>query len=177
MSASVILVNRNIGPVAIDCFLHENHRSDLVITSHPIEDGSSVNDHAYVAPKQLSIEVAGENASDTYNELVAFQSEREPFDVVTGLAVYPNMLIQAINVDRDKNSARIIRANIDLGEVVIVGTKNTISVGDQPLSANTGAAGDAVTQDRLTESVQRGDARASAIPSDENESILSRALS
>ena len=59
---SVILVPRSVGPVAVDCVLFEGHSSTAEITDNPIEDGSSVNDHAFIGPKRLTIEVADEKS-------------------------------------------------------------------------------------------------------------------
>lgn len=170
--STVIIVPREIGPVPITAFLFEQHRSDAVITDNPIEDGSSVTDHVYTEPKGLTLEIADEKATDTFIALVEHQELREPFDLVTGLAVYPNMVIAAIVADRDKETSKILRATIELREVIIVGTESSLETNFEELPPTTGPSGDAKTFDRTSSSVQRGDSQSSQVDDKESESIL-----
>ena len=59
---TVIAFSRAIGPVPINCILSEKHTSEVEITGNPIETGAEVNDHAYVKPKKVILEVADRNA-------------------------------------------------------------------------------------------------------------------
>jgi len=156
---SVILVPRSIGPVAVDCVLFEGHRSDSNITENPIEDGSSVNDHAYIEPKKLTMEIANQKASDKYLELVELQDAREPFNVITGLAVYPNMLIQNIDAERDRKTSNILKATVYLREVVIVGGQaGGLAFNQFELPPTIGPSLDPVVFDRTQPVSARGDA-------------------
>jgi hypothetical protein len=185
---TAIAFSSTIGPVPIDCILSEKHTSEIEITANPIETGAEVNDHAYVKPKKVTLDAADESAAAAYNALVAFQESRVPFYLVTGLTVYPNMLIKMITADRDKTYSNVLRASVDLQEVIIVSTATaSVDVGDtggtpsgQPggekstssASPSKARSGDAVTGDRATGTVQRGDARAKTVSPAKNQSLL-----
>lgn len=157
--STVIIVPRNIGPVPITAFLYEQHRSEAVVTENAIEDGSDVHDHMYTKAKGLTLEVADEKASDAFLALVEQQALREPFDIISGLAVYTNVVIGNIVADREKSTSKILRATIDLLEVRIVGTKTTISTNFDELPPTTGPSGDAKTFDQTAPTVERGDSQ------------------
>lgn len=197
---TAIAFSLSIGPVPLAVTVSETHDSKAEITSNPIESGSSVNDHAYLLSKKVTLDIAGRFAAVTYNLLLNFQAKFEPFTLVTGLKVYSNMLIKNISTTRDKDNARILRATIDLEEVVIVSTATTTvdvdetgqqSPAQQGSQNSTRAAtptkestappktptqSSSVTQDRATGTVQRGDTPAKTVKPLENRSLLSRAF-
>lgn len=114
-----------IGPVPLSVVLSEQHELRIEITANPIEDGSEVNDHAYILPNRVTLEVASRNAVATLAALKAFQRSRVPFTLVTGLAVYTNMLVERINPTLDADTSEILAATVDLREVIIVSTAAT----------------------------------------------------
>lgn len=178
---SVIAFSSAIGPVGIDCVITERHSSELDITEIPIETGAKITDHAIIIPKRLTLDVADSGAAATYAALVAFQESRIPFSLVTGLTIYNNMLIKRIDADRDATFSRILRCRCDLQEVIIVSTTYAASP-DGDATGTRGKAGgtkstraappasersgDAVTGDRSTGTVQRGDAAVTTAPAD-----------
>lgn len=187
---SVIAFSSAIGPVPLDCILSEKHTAEVEITGNPIEIGAEVNDHAYVKPKQVVLEVADSSAALVYNVLLRFQETRIPFYLVTGLTVYKDMLIQAIDATRDKDMSRVLRATVTCRQVIIVstasvpasqGSKPTSSPG-QPGGANSrnassptsGSANNPSTANRTAQPVQRGDSPSSAVPSGQTQSLASR---
>ncbi|CTQ67111.1 phage baseplate protein [Roseibium alexandrii] len=119
---SVIAFSKSIGPVEVDCLISEKHTSELEITGNPIESGAEANDHAYVKPKEVVLEIADENASATFQELIRFQEKREPFSLNTGLSTYKNMLVQSVQAKRDARHSKILSATVTLKEVKIVGS-------------------------------------------------------
>ena len=198
---NVIAFSRKIGPVGIACVLSEKHTSEVEITSNPIETGAEVADHAFVKPKQVIMEVADTNASSVFNDLVRFQSEREPFTLVTGLTVYSNMLIQAIDTTRDKVNAAVLQATVTLREVIIVSTGSapaeagpqptgaagganstsaaiptpeTVAAGGTSAAAGSSANASTGTADRAATTVQTGDNPVEAVPEANTGSLLSR---
>ena len=171
---SVILFSAAIGPVPIDCVVSERPSTELEITEIPIETGAKITDHAVVMPKRVTLDIASENAAATFNALVRFQESRVPFTLVTGLAVFPNMLIRRIDPDRNAEFSTVLRAEVDLQEVIIVGTAYAA---DPEGDAGTGErgkpggqkstraapptsdrAGDVPTANRSSQTIQRGDA-------------------
>ncbi|MEM9359961.1 MAG: phage baseplate protein, partial [Pseudomonadota bacterium] len=177
---AAIFFSPSIGPIEVACILREQHTADTGITSSPVEAGSFIHDHAHLAPKTLSLEVADGQAAATFDSLQSLQAARQPFNVVSGLAVYPNMLIKRIAADRDRTTYNILRATVDLQEVVIANTAiapiDVDDIGDRSAGEPGGdnstsaapvsddRAGDPTTADRATGTVQRGDVSAKSVP-------------
>lgn len=171
---SVILFSTAIGPVPIDCVISEKPSSELDITEIPVETGAKITDHAVMMPKKVTLDIANEGAAASYNALVAFQATRVPFTLVTGLSVFPDMLIKRIDPERDATFSTVLRAKIDLQEIIIVetayaadpeGDSGTGERGKAGGKKSTRAApptsdkaGDAATANRSSQTVQRGDA-------------------
>ena len=61
-------------------------------------------------------------AMDKFRLLVALQSTREPFDVVTGFTTYHNMVFESLSAPRAPEHGRSIRFTATLREILIVGT-------------------------------------------------------
>lgn len=191
-----ILFSGAIGPIPVSVIMRERHNSELGITEEPIETGAKVTDHAYVEPKKLTLEFGDANAVATFNALQRFQESRQPFSVVTGLTVYRNMLIKALMVERDATYSRVLNGRAELQEIIIVSTAYTTTEGEgssgrrqtggqnkaQPGGKNSTRsarptperASDAVTKDRTSGTVMRGDAQERVVPANENRSLLSR---
>src|SRR5690606_36155713 len=138
---SAIFFSRLIGPVPVDVIVREVHRTTLGITENPIETGAKVTDHAYVEPKKLTLEFASGNAVATYNALVRFQESRVPFTIVSGLAVYNNMLIKELRVTRDATFSRVLDGLCELQEAIIVSTSYTAAQGDSGAEKSDAPAG------------------------------------
>jgi len=170
--STVIIVPRNIGPVPIAAFLYEQHRSEAEVTDNAIEDGSSVNDHMFMRPKGLTLEIVDEKASDAFLALVEQQELREPFDITSGLAVYSDVVILNIVADREKGTSKILRATVDLKEVRIVGTATTVSSNFDELPPTTGPSAEAKTFDQLEPTAERGDSQTKTVDEDKSSSIL-----
>jgi hypothetical protein len=160
-----VVIPRFIGSVPVDVVLEEDHRSDLTITENPIEFGADVADHAYVEPKRLKMRGAvgatprigsivhgfpSTRVSAAYEALLALQKQKEPFDVVTGLTLYRNMLIESIGVKRDVKTAGILDFEAELTEVIIATSAYAEGSGDK-----TPAAGE--TAQRASGNVNRGE--------------------
>lgn len=159
---SIIAFSRTIGPIPLDCILTEQHSSEVEITGNPIESGAEVNDHAYIKPKQVTLDVADSNAALVYNALVRFQEARIPFYLVTGLTVYKDMLIQAIDATRDKSMSRVLRATVICRQVIIVGTASVPAEGGGASSAQTGNPGGTNSQRSATPTAERASSQATA---------------
>ncbi|MBB4063691.1 phage baseplate protein [Gellertiella hungarica] len=183
---SVIAFSRAIGPVPLSCFVSERHSSSLDITEIPIETGANITDHAVVKPKTVMLDVGGQNAAATFAALVRFQESRVPFVLVTGLKVYQNMLVKRIDADRTADFSTVLKARVELQEIILVGTAYAADPNGEPTGASergrpggagsTRAApptpersGDAATAGRSTGTVQMGDNPTSTYP---DQSIL-----
>jgi hypothetical protein len=175
-----------IGPVPIGAVIREKHRSTLEVTHLPVEEGADITDHAVVMPKSVTLECADSAGAATYQALVAFQESRVPFTLVTGLMVYENMLPISIEPERTVEYSKVFNGNIELQEIIIVGTAHAASdetgQGGQPggtdstrsVSPSEKTAADATTADRASSSIQRGDVSTKTVPADQGASIAYR---
>lgn len=127
-----IIIPRTIGPIPVDVVMEEVHVSTLAITRNPVEFGADVTDHAYVEPKMLRmlcfIGGGRAKAAAAYNALVALQESREPFDVVTGLTLYRDMLIENITAPRHVDNKYVLEFSIDLLEIIFAHSAHAPSV-------------------------------------------------
>ena len=181
---TVIAFSRAIGPIPINCILSERHTSEVEITANPIETGAEVNDHAYVKPKQVVLEVADRNAAVMYNLLMRFQESRVPFYLVTGLTIYKDMLIQSIDAERDKTHSRILKARVTCRQVIIVSTGSAESGGpggspggNKSLGSSNPtqhSANNPTTANRVASSVQAGDNPTTSVSAPKTQSLLSQ---
>lgn len=125
---------RQLGDITFDAWLEESHEDALTITDHPVEQGASISDHAFLKPRTVSLrygvsDAASDLASDgarrsiaVYERLLELQGSREPFDLVTGKRLYRNMLIETLSTVTDASSGNALIVTIDCREVIIVNT-------------------------------------------------------
>lgn len=157
---ALLMSGRSIGGVIPDVTIEEHHTDTITLTDHPIETGASITDHAYVNPSELTMRCAWSNsnsivdsivsgsllsgsissANDLYRQLLALQSSRVPFDVVTGKRTYSNMLIKSLAVTTDKDSENALIVTAVLRQVIIVQT-STASVPDSAVQADPSSTG------------------------------------
>ena len=170
---SMILFSRAIGPIPVSVIMREIHTSTIGVTEIPIETGAKVTDHSYVEPKRLTLEFADAYAAATWNALMRFQETRIPFTIVSGLAVYKNMIIRELGADRDEQFSTVLRGVAALQEVIIVSTART---SESKGSSNAKGGSDADTNKRTEGTVTRGDQASSTVEPGKNQSLLSRAI-
>lgn len=175
----IIAFSATIGPVPLNVLLSEKHTSEVEVTSNPIETGAEVNDHAYIKPKKVELEIADGNASQTYNALVEFQEAREPFTLVTGFRLYENMVITDIDATRDRTHSKILKATVRCREVIIVETgaaseEDGKDGTDKNKSGKTskGNANNAKTADKTNSGVNAGDKSGATVAAPKSQSLL-----
>jgi len=125
---------RSIGGMVMDVVVEETHTDDLEITEHPVEQGASVTDHAYLKPAALTIRAGvsdsgGAGTGDRrcveyYQKLRELQGKREPFDVVTGKRSYTNMLIKSLTVVTDHENENVLSFTAELRELILVNVQS-----------------------------------------------------
>ncbi|WP_334470457.1 phage baseplate protein [Arsenophonus sp. PmNCSU2021_1] len=123
--------------------ISEKHHDTLEITEHPVELGAEIADHAYKRPAEVTMEVGfssggslldfwdtsklgisvGLSAPEIYQQILALQASRQPFDVITGKRKYQHMLIRAIEVTTDKHTETVLMAILTLRELNITQTQ------------------------------------------------------
>jgi hypothetical protein len=118
----------SIGGLVFDAILRTDHASNLTATSHPIENGANITDHAFIEPAEIYIEIGmtdctEDGASDKmFKSLQDLQFSRERITVVTRFKTYNDMLIMSMSVPDDFMTTNALRAILMLREIPVVET-------------------------------------------------------
>lgn len=143
---------RSIDSIVAHVTLEEVGTDELQITDHPVEQGAEITDHAYKKNPEVVIRCGWSNASlagvidsakglfsaltggdafgsdyvsGIYNQLLALQQSRQPFDVSTGKRIYPNMLMRSLTQTTDPTSEYTLMVTAVFRQVLIVNTAAT----------------------------------------------------
>jgi len=126
-----------LGTFRLDVSLQETHSMDAEVTDNPVEDGTLVSDHIILKPQALNIEglvtetpirfLSGirdalsdsgvprvQTADQKMQELY---KTREPFDVMTGLREYKNMVLTSYVVNRAPARGMSLRFTATMREI------------------------------------------------------------
>lgn len=131
-----ITPQRTFGTINVDCTLEENHVDQVAITDHPVEIGANVSDHAYVLPQEVTIRAGWSNSSaaasddegyigSVYEQLLALQQSRTPFDIQTGKRAYTSMLCRSLAVKTDMTTEAVLAVTAICRQVILVATQVT----------------------------------------------------
>jgi len=141
---ATIIPRRSIGPFNATVTLEEIASDDLEITQHPVQQGATITDHAYLKPATVSIKImfnaADAPLAETYAKLRQLQASREPFDVVTGKRAYKNMLLKSLGQTNDAQTENVLSISAELQEIFIVQVETT-TVPPRKRQANPGKTG------------------------------------
>lgn len=132
-----------------DLVMRERHKDTLGITSHPIQTGAAITDHAYVIPPQFTLEWGWSNSSlkaltenfsdfrlsnfvtgklgenyinEVYESLRKLQQKRVLCTVVTSKRKYKNVLIESIDTETTENTTYSMMVILNCRSVQIVET-------------------------------------------------------
>lgn len=137
--------SRNIGGFIASVVIDERAEDSLEITQHPVQIGAAITDHAYKKPSTVAINMLfddkGSPLAETYQKLLKLQSDRIPFDVITGKRAYKNMLLKSLSNTTDAANENILSISCDLQEIILVRTEiiNSPVRANQKKAAKTGA--------------------------------------
>jgi hypothetical protein len=131
--ALIMRTRRRIGTIYPDVTMEEVHHDDLVITDHPVEKGSSISDHSFKRPEEVDMRVGFSNSTaqtegyvqNVYEDILALQDSREPFEVDTGKRHYTDMLIAGITATTDAKSEFALYLVVRLKKVKLTSTSGT----------------------------------------------------
>lgn len=138
----------NIGGIEIQATLEETYIDVLQTTTHPVEVGAEITDHAFKRPKDVIIRCGWSNSglealvgmvsalfsgelsvsdyvSGIYSQLLALQESRVPFDITTSKRQYKNMLIIALMVKVDEKTSEALFCTATCREIIIAQTQAT----------------------------------------------------
>jgi hypothetical protein len=153
----------------LDVVVQEKLKGSMEIPEHPVERGAKISDHAWRKPNEVTMEsiVDAPTAMDSWQALNDLMTAAEPFDLVSGLMIYPNMLIQTITATRDQIHSRVLWFEAELKEVIIVSTESGQANDDE--SKTKGKSGDkagkssATKADAAKTTVERGEVQARTV--------------
>jgi hypothetical protein len=121
---ALIAPTRNIAGFFATVTIEENATDDMEITQHPVQEGATITDHAYVKPAQVSIKMLFNDHDlplrDTYAQLLALQASAVPFDVITGKRQYTNMLFKSLSQTTDHLTENVLSITAQLQQILIV---------------------------------------------------------
>jgi hypothetical protein len=140
-------VQTNVAGYFFDAVLKVDHSNKLRLTSHPVESGASVTDHAFKEPRELTMEIGmsdvctsfvdgqfAQKASRSvaaYDILTQLQDSLIPLKIYTRLCVYENMLIETIATPEDYKTLFGLRVTIGFREIIVAKT-NTVAFTHRP---------------------------------------------
>lgn len=157
-----------------DVTISETHADEVTVTSHPIDTGAQISDHAFKQPATVvcsfgwsdssrlinsvldgSILRGVESVNDVYKRLLALQASRQPLKLSTGKRVYNNVIITKIQTTTtvDTESAAIIE--ITFQELLLATTKTVSLASVQKDPSQTGGVDDKGTNQEMANQVMR----------------------
>lgn len=150
LGSILFTASRSLGGVIPDIVIREQGMDELEITQHPIETGAAITDHAFKRPATLSLEYGFTNANlsnslasalatgtapnitlgnqrvrQIYEQLLALQLSRVPFQVVTGKRLYTSMLLEGLGIMTDAATENALLVTATCREIIIVSTQAT----------------------------------------------------
>lgn len=143
----LIYAKTNIGGWFFDAYLKMTHTSRLTITEHPVQTGAAISDHAFLQPKELSMEVGMSNVATSFvpgqftegysrsvtafRVLTELQKLRVPIQIHTRLNLYENMLIEVISAPDDFTTLDGLRCTVTFREI-LVAQVTTVQISARP---------------------------------------------
>lgn len=134
---------KTIGGIEIDAMVEERHTQTAAVTQYPVEEGFTINDHVTQNPDGLTLHCAvgpqpvktfggignltslDNNAYAVYSGLADYKQAGEIIDVVTGLRVYENMIIDNLSITRNRDNGKGLDFDIGFVQLTIVKSLET----------------------------------------------------
>jgi hypothetical protein len=129
-----------------DAVISEQHGQRLQVTENPTEKGVTISDHCWVEGATLALiasvadirmpsaasgydspsgrsNYAYQRLADLENRLA--ENTLQPFEIITSVKTYTDMVMTEITVMRDKNTPLLGRFNMSFRQIVVVSTQTT----------------------------------------------------
>jgi hypothetical protein len=168
----LVYTKTNVGGWFFDAYLKMTHTSRLTITEHPVQTGAALTDHAFLQPRELSMDIGMSNVAtsfvpgqfsggysrsvNAFQVLKDLQASRVSIQLHTRLGLYKNMLIEVLSAPDDYMTLNGLRATVTFREILVAQVR-TIKISARP---------------QVTDNSKRG----SPEPVNPNQSILKQAL-
>lgn len=132
---AMLYCKTNIGGYFFDGFLEVGLNSSLTVTSNPTDEGSSISDHAYLNPREITMNVVMSDVHQSlipgqfserysrsisaYGILSEIQKKRIPVSVHCRLGLFHNMLISNLSAVDNSDTLYGLNANVTLIELPV----------------------------------------------------------
>lgn len=138
---AIYSVQRQLGGIFPDVVTEELHNDELMITEQPVEIGAPITDHAWMLPYKVLISGGFSNSTAgsegwvqaAYQELLALQASKQPFNISTGKRYYTNMLLRSLTVITNEEAEFALMFRAQCQQIILVSTQS----GASSLPANT----------------------------------------
>lgn len=132
MSERTLLLDASGNRYLFDAVFSAEHETNVAITSHPVQSGAAVADHAYIEPETVSLEIGMSDAmtsADTlagasksrsvsaYQKLRELCLRREIFTLVTRLGSLGTMMISSVVATESPETMSALRAQVTLKKI------------------------------------------------------------
>lgn len=131
-----------------DAIFSTDYLHSLSITSHPVQQGANISDHAYEEASVLTFEIGMSDVMESitsgqfndsgstrsvsaYKKLRELQSQRIPLTVVTKFGTYTNMLVETLAVPDDSTTNEALKATVVLKQIFVVAV-STVKISERP---------------------------------------------
>jgi hypothetical protein len=144
----LIYCKTNIGGWFFDAYLKMTHTSRLTITEHPVQTGAALTDHAFLQPRELTMDIGMSNVVTSFvpgqfsggysRSVTAFQvlkdlqALRVPIQVHTRLGLYQNMLIEVLMAPDDYMTLNGLHCTVTFKEILVAQVR-TVKISERPL--------------------------------------------
>lgn len=145
---AMLYCKTNIAGYFFDGFINVDVSSELEVTENPVETGTSIADHSYVKPTEITMQI---KMSDVHQSLVSgqftggwsrsvtaftllkqMQAQRIPVSVLCRLGLYENMIIKRLQANDSEATYQALSATVTLAELPIARVKTVeISLASQ----------------------------------------------
>lgn len=149
MVLSLLFGNRKskkeIGGIEVDAFIEESITYRAQITSNPVDSGADITDHIIYEPVRLLIRGVipsnkrslslilpfggGNRQQEVYEDFKDLFYEGDLIEVVAGLEVFNNMLIESISIDRTPENASGLEFVMELKQIRLAGVTLNLLAG------------------------------------------------
>ena len=111
----------SFGRFIFDAVFSTEHNLSITATQHPVQTGSSVSDHAFTNPSEVSIEigmsdamqgVGADHSVNAFQQIKAIMLRKEPLTVITRLDTYTDMLITSISAPDNYETMHGLKAQV-----------------------------------------------------------------
>jgi hypothetical protein len=143
----LVYAKTNIGGWFFDAYLKQTHISRLTITDHPVQTGAALADHAFLQPRELSMDIGMSNVATSFvpgqfsegysrsvtafHVLTELQRLRVPIQIHTRLNLYQNMLVEVISAPDDYTTLDGLRCTVTFREILVAQVK-TVQISARP---------------------------------------------